>query len=72
VVSVDEDPGKHRRSFRDDWDPRAVIALVVIIGAFILAIIGMITDTPEHTVPAWTVALLGAITVFYYKNGKEK
>jgi hypothetical protein len=68
VVFVD-DP-KHRRSFRDDWDPRAIIALIVVIGAFILAVIGMLTDTPEHTVPAWTVALLGAITVFYFKDGK--
>lgn len=67
---TDPDGGRHRRSFRDDWNPRAVIALVVILGAFAMGIVSIITGRPGASIPAWVVALLGAITVFYYKNGK--
>jgi ABC-type Fe3+-siderophore transport system permease subunit len=66
----DDEGGKHRHSFKDDWDPRAIIALVVIIGAFALALASIITDTNGATVPAWVVALIGAITFYYYRNGK--
>jgi hypothetical protein len=66
----DDEGGKHRRSFRDDWDPRAIIALVVIIGAFALAFVSVVTHTNGATVPAWTIALIGAIGIYYYKNGK--
>ena len=62
-----EKGGKHRA--RDQWGPREVIALVVIVGAFILAGIAIATDTVGATVPAWVVALIGGITLYYYKNG---
>jgi hypothetical protein len=63
---------EHRRSFRDDWDPRAVITIIIIIGAFTLAIVSMIVDAPGHSVPAWVAALIGGIGFYYYKsNGKQ-
>jgi hypothetical protein len=65
------DDGRHRRSFRDDWNPQAIIALVVIIGALALAFASIVTHTSGATVPAWVVALIGAIGIYYYKNGKE-
>jgi hypothetical protein len=70
VASVADEPGKHRHSFRDDWDPAAVIAIIVVIGAFGLAAIAMLTDADEATIPAWVAALVGGIGLFYYKNGK--
>jgi CHASE2 domain-containing sensor protein len=68
---VAEDPGKHRRSFRDDWDPRAIIALIVIIGAFGLAAVALVMGKSGATIPAWVAALVGGISIYYYKaNGK--
>lgn len=66
-----EPVGRHRRSFRDDWDPRAVLAFVIIIGAFVLAGIAIIVDRPGATIPAWVVALTGGIGLYYFKNGKS-
>jgi Na+/glutamate symporter len=63
---------KHRRSFRDDWDPKAVIALVVIVGAFVLAAISLTLDKPDATIPAWVAALVGGIGIYYYRNGKDR
>ena len=57
---------------RDDWDPRAVISVIVLVGAFALALVALITNHPGATVPAWVVVLLGAIGATYYKtNGKD-
>jgi hypothetical protein len=64
-----EEPGKHRA--RDAWGPQEVIAIVVVIGAFTLAVMALVTDHPGASVPAWTVALLGGIGLYYFKaNGK--
>jgi hypothetical protein len=53
------------------WDPRAVLALVVIVCAFILAGIHLVVDSPdEATIPAWVAALVAGIGLFYYRNGK--
>jgi hypothetical protein len=61
---------KHRRG--DAWGPPEIIALVVVIGAFLLAGIGIALDKPGATVPAWVVALIGAIALYYYRtNGKS-
>jgi protein-S-isoprenylcysteine O-methyltransferase Ste14 len=66
-----DENGRHRRSF--NWDPAAVIAIVVIVGAFTLAIVSMLTDAPEHSIPAWVAALVSGIGLYYYKkNGGEK
>jgi O-antigen/teichoic acid export membrane protein len=66
---VDREPGKHRA--RDQWGPAEVIALVVIIGAFMLAAVGLAFDKPGASVPAWVVALVGGIGLYYYRtNGK--
>lgn len=59
--------GKHRG---DRWGPREVIALVVIVLAFGLAVIGMLTDREGATIPAWVAALVGGISLYYFKNGK--
>jgi hypothetical protein len=64
------EPGKHRA--RDQWGPAEVIAIVVVVGAFTLAIVALFTDHPGASVPAWVVALVGGIGFYYYKNGKEK
>ena len=61
------DPGKHRG---DDWGPREVIALVIIVLAFIMGGIALYTGEPEAAVPAWVVALVSGIGLYYYKNGK--
>jgi hypothetical protein len=66
---MSSDPGKHRS--RDQWGPREVIALVVIIGAFVLAGWALATGHEGATVPAWVVALIGAISLYYFKNGKD-
>jgi hypothetical protein len=81
-VSVDEptDPKlpvqptgpKHRRSYRDDWDPRFVLALVIIIGAFFLAGVALMQGKEGATIPAWVAVLTGGIGIFYFKNGKGK
>jgi hypothetical protein len=64
------DPGKHRA--RDQWGPQEVIALVVIIGAFALAVIALVWGKPNATIPAWVAALVAGIGLYYYKaNGKE-
>jgi hypothetical protein len=63
------DPGKHR--MRDQWGPAGVIALVVIIGAFTLAAVAVITDKQGASVPAWVVALIGGIGLYYYKNNGD-
>jgi hypothetical protein len=68
---VSEEPGKHRHSFRDDWNPRAIIALVVIVGAFILAGVALVLGKPSASIPAWVAALIGGIGIYYYKNGRE-
>jgi hypothetical protein len=62
------EPGRHRG---DSWGPREVIAVVVIAGAFTLAVVALVTDHPGASVPAWVVALVGGIGLFYFKNGKE-
>ena len=62
------DPGKHRRG--DDWGPREVIALVIIVMSFILAAVGYYADIPDATVPAWVVGLVSGIGLYYFKNGK--
>jgi hypothetical protein len=83
VVSVDDpteprpiveskEPGKHRRSYRDDWDPRFVLALVVILGAFFLAGVALAQGKDGATIPAWVAVLTGGIGIYYFKNGKEK
>jgi hypothetical protein len=56
----------------DQWGPAEVIALVVIIGAFTLAALSVVAGKPGASVPAWVVALVGGIGLYYYKNGKEK
>jgi hypothetical protein len=61
------DPGKHRRG--EDWGPREVIALIIIVLAFVLAGVTIVTDTPEATIPAWVAALIAGIGLYYYKNG---
>jgi hypothetical protein len=66
---LSQEPGKHRS--RDKWGPQEVIALVVVIMAFGLAIIALIMDKPEASVPAWVVALVGGVGVYYFKNGKS-
>lgn len=63
------DPGKHRA--RDAWGPREVIAIVIIVGSFMLAVIGLVTDHQEQSVPAWAVALVGGVGLYFFKNGKE-
>lgn len=70
-MSEDREPGKHRHSFRDDWNPRAVIAVVTVVGAFTLAIVSLLTDHPDATIPAWVAALIGGIGIYYYKNGER-
>lgn len=66
---MNEEPGKHRR--RDAWGPREVIALVIIVGSFGLAVIHMLADSGERaTIPAWVAALVAGIGVYYYRNGK--
>jgi hypothetical protein len=66
---MSQPPGKHRG---DSWGPREVIALVVIVAAFGLAIVGEITDHPGATIPAWVAALIAGIGLYYYKNGGDK
>ena len=66
-----DEPGKHRA--RDAWGPREIIALVVIVGAFTLAVVALIWGKPGATIPAWVAALVAGIGLFYYKvNGKEE
>lgn len=65
------EPGKHRRSFKDDWDPRFILALVIIVGAFCLAGIALAQDKEGATIPAWVAVLTGGIGIFYFKNGKH-
>jgi hypothetical protein len=71
MLPVDpKEPGKHRRSYRDDWDPRFVLALVIIIGAFLLAGVALAQGKEGATIPAWVAVLTGGIGIFYFKNGK--
>ena len=60
-------PGKHRG---EGWGPREVLALVIIVLSFVLAGIGQLLDKPGVSVPAWVVALVGGIGLYYYRNGK--
>lgn len=62
------DPGKHRA--RDQWGPQEVIAIIIVVGAFILAGAALITDREGSTIPAWVAALVGGVGLFYYKDGK--
>jgi hypothetical protein len=64
----DDNSDNHHRG--EGWGPREVIALVVIIGAFGLAGWALATGHEGATVPAWVVALIGAISFYYFKNGK--
>jgi hypothetical protein len=48
-----------------------VMALVIIVGAFVLAGVALATDWPGDTIPAWLVALVGGVGIFYYKNGDK-
>ena len=71
-ITVEPPPvpdGKHRA---DDWGPREVIALTIIILAFVMGTIAMVSGEPEATIPAWVAALVGGIGIFYFKgNGGE-
>ena len=62
-----QEPGRHRG---DSWGPREIIAIVVIVLSFGLALAAEITDHPGASVPAWVVALVAGIGLYYYgKNG---
>lgn len=64
--------GKHRQ--KDEWGPRSIIALVVIVMSFGLAALHIFTGSgdPEASIPAWVAALIGGIGIYYYKNGKDE
>jgi hypothetical protein len=66
---VSQEPGKHRQ--RDQWGPKEVIALVIIVLSFGMAIITQILDKPGASIPAWVAALVGGIGLYYYKNGDK-
>lgn len=70
LPEVEPDRPKHRHSYRDDWDPRFVLALVIIIGAFMLAGVALAQGKEGATIPAWVAVLTGGIGIFYFKNGK--
>lgn len=53
-----------------EWGPREIIALVVILGAFVLAGVGLFAERTS-SVPAWVIALIGAIGFYLYRNGKR-
>ena len=67
-MSSVEPPGKHRA--RDQWGPREIIALVIIVLSFVLAGVGYITDIEGASVPAWVAALIGGVSLYLYRNGK--
>jgi hypothetical protein len=62
------EPGKHRG---DQWGPREVIALVIIVLSFVLAGIGYYKNVEGASIPGWVAALVGGVALFLYKNGKE-
>lgn len=63
------EPGKHRA---EGWGPREIIALVIIVLSFLLAGIAQVLDKPGVSVPAWVVALVSGVALYYYKNGEAK
>jgi hypothetical protein len=65
-----DDPGKHRGR-GETWGPREVLALVIIVGAFVLAGVAAVLDREGATVPAWVAVLIGGIAIYYYKNGSS-
>lgn len=66
-MANDNGPGKHRN--KDQWGPREVIALVIIVCSFVLAGVGYFADIPGASIPAWVAALVAGIGLYYYKNG---
>ena len=62
------EPGRHRG---DSWGAREIIALTIIVLAFVMGGIALVAGKPNATVPAWVVALVGGVGMFYFKNGKE-
>ena len=63
-----QEPGKHRAN---DWGPREVIALVIIVMSFVLAVIAQVYGKPGATIPAWVAALIAGIgSVLLQGNGK--
>lgn len=65
-----QEPGKHRRG--ENWGPREVIALTIIVLSFVLAVVVQVQGLPGATIPAWVAALIAGVGLYYYKNGGEK
>jgi hypothetical protein len=63
-----QEPGKHRRG--EDWGPREVIAITIIVLAFVMGGIALVAGKPNASIPAWVAALVAGIGLYYYKNGK--
>ena len=65
-----QEPGKHRRG--EDWGPREVIAITIIVLAFVMGGIAHVDGKPNASIPAWVAALVAGIGLYYYKgNGGE-
>lgn len=54
------------------WGPQEVIAVIVIIGAFVLAFVALFTSQPDAKIPAWVAVMIGGAAFYLYRNGKEK